>query len=394
MEKVIKFKSKKGKINRKRVFITSAISIAILLLLIFIIFYQTNDSFREFTDKYILRKNVTESNLPTIEIDYESNTNIIPYGKYICILAENTLFEYNSSGKEEKNVKIEINNPVYDVNGNYLVIGEKDSQKLYLIVGDHIVWEKNIEGNLNKVTVNKNGYVSAIVTGTTHKSVIVTYDGKGNELFKSYISSTIAVDACISPNNNELAYAEVNYSGTTIQSNIKIISMNEAKETNTEPKNIYEAPQNSLIMRVKYSSKNQLVCMYEDSIHIFSENTDTEILKLNEENKKIIFADIELNDYIYRICEESTGIFSADSVLEIKNVNNQKESVYTAKNVAQSVVSNYNIVAMNFGSEVDFIDTNGWLVKKYTSAQVIRNIVICDGLAGIIYGDKVELVSL
>ncbi len=89
--------------------------------------------------------------------------------------------------------------------------------------------KKSVDGNLDKVTVNKNGYVSAIVTGTTYKSVIITYDEKGNELFKTYLSKTIAVDACVSPDNAEFAYAEVNNSGTTIQSNIKIISIKDVK---------------------------------------------------------------------------------------------------------------------------------------------------------------------
>ncbi len=394
MNKVVEMKSKNRKLNRKKVFITFGITIVILLFIIAVIIYQTNEGFRTFADKYILMKSVTEENVPTIDIDYESNTNIIPYGKYICILAENTLFEYNSYGKKEKEVKVEISNPIYDVESNYLVIGELNNQKLYLINGDHIIWEKNIEGNLNKVTVNKNGYVSVIVTGTTHKSVIVTYDKEGNELFKSYLSRTIAVDACISPNNSELAYAEVNISGTIVQSNIKVISISEAKEKNTEPKYTYEAPQNNLILRIKYQDKNQLVCMYENSIHILQQENDTEIMKLNENDKKISFADIELNNNVFRTEEKSTGIFSADTVVEIKNVNNQKESIYTTKNVAKSVTSGQNILAINLGTEVEFIDTNGRLVKKYTSTQVVRNIVICEGLAGVIYRDKIELISL
>ena len=394
MKKVLKFKPKNKKINRKKVFITFGISIVILLFAIAFVIYKTNENFRTFADKYILMKNVSEENVPIIDIDYESNTNIIPYGKYICILAENTLFEYNSSGKKEKEVKIEISNPIYDTENNYLVIGEKGNQKLYLINEDHIVWEKDIEGNLSKVTVNKNGYVSAIVTGTTHKSVIVIYDNSGNELFKSYLSNTIAVDACISPNNSELAYAEVNTSGTAVQSNIKVISISEAKEKNTEPKYTYSAPQNSLILRLKYQDKNQLVCMYENSIHILEQENDVEIMKLSEDDKKISFADIELNNNIFRAEEKSTGIFSADTVIEIKNVNNQKENIYTTKNVAKSITSGQNIIAINLGTEVEFIDTNGRLVKKYTSTQVVRDIVICNGLAGVIYRDKVELISL
>ena len=302
MDKVIKFR-KDRKFNKKKLALLIVIIVLIILVITSAVIYNSNKNFRDFMDKHIFRKDVTEENVPIIEIDYNSNTNIFTYGKYICVLAENTLNEYSSSGKKEKEVKIEINNPIYDVNGKYLVIAENNSQKIYLISDDHVIWEKNIDGNLNKVTVNKNGYVCAIVTGTTYKSVIITFDEKGNELFKSYLSNTIAVDAYVSPDNSEFAYAEVNNSGTVIQSNIKIISIKDVKEKNTEAKYTYNAPQDSLILRIKYQDKNQLICMYDDGIHKFESGVDVELVKLNEDNPKITFEDIELDGHIFRTYE-------------------------------------------------------------------------------------------
>lgn len=393
MDKVIKFR-KDRKLNKKKIYIMIAVFIVAIIITTMAIIYNANKNFRNFMDKYIFRKDVTEENVPVVELEYSSNTNIFSYGKYICVLAENNLNKYNSSGKKEKEVKIEINNPIYDVEGKYLVIGENGSQKLCLISDDHIIWEKNVDGNLNKVTVNKNGYVSAIVTGTTYKSVIITYDAKGNELFKSYLSNTIAVDACVSPDNAELAYAEVNNSGTTIQSNIKIISIKEAKEKNTEPKYTYNANQNSLILRIKYQEKSQLICMYDDSIHKFEEGVDVELTKLDEDNPKINFADIELTNYIFKAYEKSTSLFNADTIIEMQNTSNGKENIYTIEKVAKSVVTYNNVIGVNLGNEIYFIDTNAWLIKRYYSSQVIEKIVLGDGIAGVIYGDKIEIINL
>ena len=38
------------------------------------------------------------------------------YDRYICVLAENKLMEYNSSGKLENEIDLEINNPVDSLN--------------------------------------------------------------------------------------------------------------------------------------------------------------------------------------------------------------------------------------------------------------------------------------
>lgn len=53
------------------------------------------------------------------------------------------------------------------------------------------MWETEVEGNVSKIDVNENGYVSIILKGTTYKSVIVVYDAKGNELFKTYLSKRV-----------------------------------------------------------------------------------------------------------------------------------------------------------------------------------------------------------
>lgn len=402
MKKVVEFKkpqiensegNSKKKINKKRLAILIVIMTLVLLFIIIMALYTSNRDFRNFMDKYILQKDITDENVAVIDIDYDSNTNIIPYGRYICILAENNLEQYNSSGKKEQEVKIEINNPIYDTNGRYLVIGEKDSQKLYLISGTQIIWEKNVDGNLSKVTVNRSGYVSTIISGTSYKSVIVTYDDKGNELFKSYLSNTTAIDARISQDNNYLGYAEINTSGTVIQSNVKIISVKEAAEKNTEPVFNYAAPQNSLILRLKYQEKNRLICVYDDSIHMIESNVDVKLMDL-QEDKKITFGGAQLTNCIYRMVEESTGPFTANTNVEMYNIATQKESTYLVEGVVKHVANYDNIMALNLGSEVDFINTSGWLIKRYTSRQEIRNIVICDGIAGIIYRDKIELVNL
>lgn len=398
MKKVLEFKKDKPKrtikkLNKKKLAIIITVIVIAIILLVTAIVYTYNEPFRDFMDKYVLRKNITDENVPIIEIDYDSNANVIPYGKYICILAENNLQLYNSSGKKEQEVKVEINNPIYNANGKYLAIGEKNSQKLYLISGSNIVWEKDVDGDLMKINVNKNGYVSTIVSGTTYKSVITTYDSKGNELFKSYLSSTIAVDSCISPDNKYLAYAEVNTSGTVIKSNIKIISVEEAREKSTEPEFTYNADQNSLVLRIKYQDKNRLICMYDNSIHMIESNVDVKLMDLSEESK-VTFGDCELTNFVYRTVEQSTGPLSADTIVQMLNISNQKENTYTVDGVAKSVTSYDNIIAVNLGSEVEFINTSGFLVKRYTSSQEIRNIVICDGLAGIISRDKIELVNL
>ena len=63
------------------------------------------------------------------------------------------------------------------------------------------------------------------MSGSIHKTIIQTFNNKGTLLFKQFLSSTYVTDMEISPDNKYLAIAEVNLSGIIIQSNIKILSI-------------------------------------------------------------------------------------------------------------------------------------------------------------------------
>lgn len=396
MNKIIEFKNGEKKINKKKIAIVTTLVIILIALIVIIAVYANNKEFRDFMDKYILRKDVYSENVPTIELNSDANTNVIAFDNNICVLSENTLKKYNSSGKQTAEIKLQINDPVYSTAGKYLAIGEKNSQKAYLISGENIVWEKEVEGNISKINVNENGYVSIIVTGTTYKSVIITLDEKGNELFKNFLANTTAIDTSISKDNKYMAYAEINTGGTSVKSNVKIISIDNARTENEEPVvYTYEAEDNNLIINIKYQDKDRLVCMFDSSIYLIYDNKAEEILKLKEDNKKIIFGDIELSNYAIRLQEESAGLFSSgNTVLDIKNVLTGKTNNSTIEGITRDLYCYNDIVAINLGTEVDFLNTTGWLVKRYNSSQEVRNIVIGRGIAGIVYIDKIEIVNL
>lgn len=385
---------KKRKINIKKIRVAIILTITILIFIVLFCVYLGNRDFRDFMDKYVLMKNVTENNVVAISLDDTENNNIYTYDKYISILKNNTLTGYNLSANKEYELTVKIANPIVDINNRFLLIAEENGQKIYLISGDNIVWEKELEGNISKISVNKNGYVSVILTGTKYKSVIQTFDNNGNELFKTFISYTIAMDSDISNDNKYLSFVEINTSGTVIQSTIKTISIQKAKENPAEAIIYTGTPLNdNVAISLKYQDSNKLVCMYDNTIHVVNNENDEEILKLNENGKKVSFADIRLNNFVFRVIEKNI-LLSTQSTVEIINSSSKKANIYTVDSVIKEVYCYNNVIALNLGSEVHFIGTNGWLIKKYISNQEVRKIVMNTNFAAIVYRDKVEIINL
>lgn len=382
-------------INKKKIIGVGILLVIICLILVIYLVYAANENFRAFMDANILNKSIEQDNLKSITLENYDNSNIFAYSKYIAILKDNTLTTYNSSGKIEAENNIQITNPITTSNGKYLIIAEQDSSKIYLLKDNNIRWEKTLEGNISRISVNSSGYSAIILKGTAYKSVVLLLDDSGNEMFKYYMSSTIAVDASISEDNKYVGIAEVNTSGTLIQSNIKILSIAKAKENPTEAiVYTYNAPLNSLVLNIKYQNKNKLVCEYDNEIHVIKDNVDTKLTDINTDQEKITYYSIELDNNIVKNVEENASLFATNTAIKIINSTTQKENTYKFEGVIKEMYCSGSKIALNLGSEIHFVDTNGWLIKKYTSNQEVRKIVISNEVAGIIYRNKIEVIKL
>lgn len=375
-------------IEKKHIIIAAILAI----LLIIILFFCFNPSFRNFFTIYIFRKQANQDKLNSIALEEDESSYVYAYDKYITVLKRNILYTYNASGNVTSETDLKISKPLFASNNRFLTVAEQNGDAIYLISGSNIIWQSTIDGNISKIKVNNNGYVSVIVSGTSYKSIVITFDSKGKEMFKTYLSSTTAVDTDISNDNKYLSVAEVDYSGSIIKSMIKTISIEKAK---SDPTNsvifTFNGEENSLITKISYQNKNILSCMYNDSIHFLniSDENDSKVVTFDNQCN---FADIHLKNNILYTSSKSSG-FSNNITVNISTVPSGNISTYQLKGSIKSVVTYNEKIAINVGSEIHFIGLNGWLIKKYTSSNEINSIILGDSIAGVVYKDKIEIIQ-
>lgn len=374
---------------KKKVILVIGIIVAIAVITV-ISLYVANEDVRDWMDEYIFRKNIVDENLPTISIENE-NASIYAYDNHIVILKDNKLTIYNVSGKEETTINVQVNNPIFDSSGKYLLLADKGSQNVYLIYNTSLQWQKTMEGNVSYITVNKNGAVGVVLTGTTYKSVIVMYSITGNEEFKTYLSSTVATSLAISNNNDYLSFAEANTSGTVISSVVKTISVEKAKNTPTEAIiYTYNQENNSLIISIEYNNDN-LICQYDNSVYRLKDGNSEKILDVDNNT---LFLDIKMADYISKIQENQSGILRSEYEVKIINEKNSSENTYLLEQMPSGLYCSDNILAVDMGNEIIFLNHSAWLLKHFTSRQNYKNIILGDSVAAIVYRDRVEIISL
>ena len=383
---------KEGKINIKTIIIVAILTILILAVIATIVIYKKSEVAKIWIDKNILRKEVLQEQAVYIELEDE-NAQSCAYSQYIGVLSNNNFDIYGAAGNKKTTLNVEITTPLFNSNSRFLAIAEKGGQSAYLLTNKEIVWEKKVEGNISQICVNKNGYVAIVITDTSYKTVIEMYNPEGKEMFKTYLSSTRAADVTISNDNKYLGIAEIDTSGTIIQSKIKVVSIIKAQEDpGNSVEKTYEVEANKLLTNVNYQDKNKLLCMYTDSIEIIDGEKRETISKTSD--KKITFSSIDLTGSSATLEEKSSGLFTADTILRITNTDNREQREYTVKEVIKDMYTKENTIALNLGTEIEFINTAGWLMKRYIANQEITNVIISNQLAGIVYRNKIEIVKL
>ena len=132
----------KKSLNIKKVITLVMILLLICAIIWVVIEYIMNEPFRANIDKYLFMKEIQEDETKSIIIENENNS-------FVCV--------YDRYAKKEMEFSLTITNPIFESNNNYLAVGEKNGEKIYMIKGKNMIWQADVDGQITKITVNRNG---------------------------------------------------------------------------------------------------------------------------------------------------------------------------------------------------------------------------------------------
>lgn len=337
-----------------------------------------------------LGKKFLLGNLPSIPIDRDENPSIYAFSDY-SIIIKNKLSAYKNDHLSFE-LDLSINNPCIYSSDDYLIVGEKNGNKLYVIKNKQIVWETELEGNIENVYINKNGYAAVILSQSSYKSIVKVFNNTGKALFTSYFKSLFSNTVAISSDNKTLAISQMDISDISPVPIVKLISIEKA--TNKEDENLYtyKAEGSSLITDISFINNDTLICMYNNKIVTYKNENIIDTYEINLSND--IFASINLNNNILIVSKNSDNILNSSTIIKFINTTTKKETHYELFGTPHNVFAHKNVIAVNLGTEIYFINTSGWLIKKYNSTSEIKDIHLSDNFAIIEYKNKLDIINL
>lgn len=277
------------------------------------------------------------------------------------VIDNNSVTGYSENMKKNMEISLTSKDVTTYSDGDFCIIGEKGGSDVSVISGSEIVWSNSINNaSILSVYVNKNGYAAVIYSQAGYKSLIKVYSNSGKEMFTSYLASTYAIDVAISSDNKTFAIAEIDTSGINLNSRIKITNMEDASESTIKK---YDINANEVITDIEFNNNNKLVIMTDSKVYVLENNALCEVLDFEKEN--VTNASIENKRNIVTIRNEKNGLFNQNvevCIYDYDTTTNPKK--HTLESVPSRIICMKNIIALDNGVEVIFLNDSGGFMKK------------------------------
>ncbi len=316
-------------------------------------------------------------------------------GKLLLVSTGSDLFFYGTDAEEGYKESLISTELITDYSENYMVVVVRDTNTIFLFKNSSLVWKKELNENIQNISVNKNGYVTVIYSqsGYKAKSSIKIYKPSGDELFTTYLGSTYAIDVEMTNNNKILYIAELDTEGIKAKSAIKAIHIAEV-ETSKNPKvEIIPVETDELIIDIECNAENQLYILKNSGIDVLKEEKGIENVYAFE-IKNTLFASIKGVRYPVVIESMATGIFTNETKLKVLKENSVEEIKISGN--LQSMDTYGDIIAINLEKEVLFLNLNAKVVKRYELEKPLLAVKVFGdgGNAALVFRNKIELVKL
>ncbi|MGP1608310.1 MAG: DUF5711 family protein [Clostridium sp.] len=374
--------------KKKLIIIGLIISVLILLSL-----YISNTGFRKFIDRSILNKEVKASEGKIIYTNAQRSDKVFLTSKHVHLLSNGEVKIYDKEGRNKETGTFSVGEAISASSDKYLAIADKSRTVLYFVEEERLLWERNVDSQILKININRDGYVSVITKNSIYKAVVTVFSPKGEELFKTYVSSGYIIDTDISNDNNFLAIGEVNYNKSKVNSEIKIINIKEAvKSPDKAVVNSFQI--DKLLVNLKFKERTELLVQTPDTIYNIGTKKDSkqEIYKIE---KDVEIVDIETRIGIVVLKKENVNLFKSNYELKILSEYGKELSKYNlGENSPKEIKVFKDLVAINTGTEIQIINLNGWEKKRYKGSKEVKDFKINSNTLLVIYTDRMEIINI
>lgn len=351
------------KINKKKFIVRMLLFISLLVLFIYGGYVLKTPEAQENIKNYyadVLNQFNNEEIKIAEEIysfDYDQAIagTIIARHDSILVVNKDGIKEYSNSAVSSWTEEITLNSPIIAANDKWLVIAEENGKKVITYDMHNVAYETEVDGLIQKVTINKNGYVGVIFAKAGYKNAFTLLRPTGEVVYTKFFANTTLISADISEDGKKVAMVEADTSGAVVNSGIVYLNARGEVLCNIAEKDV-------LLMSIKFFG--------DETISV----GDSKIIKIDKDYQKTIFDDFSEenveginieNNKIIKVYRESAELFAEKCKIEVTNVNGKNAGNGEVAGKVKAVESLGKTIAIVLNDRIDFFDINGRYINSY-----------------------------
>jgi hypothetical protein len=305
-----------------------------------------------------------------IEIQYDRSTHprFCIYKDRVVVCTNDSIKAYDKNGSLSWQKSISTVNPLIFTNGSNLLVADKGGRNIYVFYGNEIKWEQRLDGLIQNAHINRSGYVTVVHEKEGYKGCVKIYDSRGVELITRLVAENHILSSYLSPSSKYYLINSINTGDYHVTSKLEFIEMYA-----NEPFAAI-AGENDIISVIRYLEDDSFIAVSDNRVVYYSSKRE----KVFEFSMDAISGTGVLNDKYIVVSgsmeKSSTGLENSDSTIVIFEKNGRQKLEYPLKNKIYNIKTYSDIVAINTGREVFFIDVNGNAAGKFGSKTDIMDV--------------------
>lgn len=327
-------------------------------------------SIKDLLDRSFINRD-TKYELSSAEFDYDENLNTVfgTYKGYIVKCSRDSIIYIDSNGNEQWTYPLSLNNPVLKTAGSYLLVSDYGAKSILAFSGKEMRWEKNLDNNIINADINSKGYVTVVHGEERSRGAVSVYNRQGMNCFTIGKAENFVLSSKVSSTAKNVFINSVDTSGISTNTVLEFSDLSGKMLNNKVVK------ENAVFPSLWYMDNGSLLVV-GDSMFLLLDKDLKEKLQQNV-NGKIFSSCIADGKYAVVAAnpEESTGIFeSGSSGIWIYDGNGEKISEYNLKGEVRNITSYDDVIAVNSGNKLRFINLGGDLLAEYSSKEDIKEV--------------------
>lgn len=305
------------------------------------------------------------------EYEYDSNlsTAFGAHKGYIVKCTRDSLIYIDANGNEQWSFPMSLNNPVLKSAGSFLLVADYGAKTFYVFSDKNLEWEKELDNKIINAEISPKGYVTVVHEDERSRGAVTVYNRQGMKCFTVGRAKNFILSSKVSDSGKSVFINSIETSGISTDSVLEFLDIS------GKMLDVKLTREDTVFPSLWFMDKDNLLVV-GDSMFMMLDKGFTE--KWQQAVKGKIFSSC-VADGKYAVVaanpEDKTGIFeSGSSGIWIYNSSGERISEYNIKGEVRNMASYEDIIAINSGNKLRFIDLNARQLAEYTSKDTINEV--------------------